>query len=139
MEQNFTEITLGTAIKEVDGASSFSKRLDTEPQMQTLQKQAFKGSTINRPVATYLDREIRLNRVAVGGVDRGLWLHWCDPRDLGQKDAVKYGYFMATEQSLQDALHEVYRMIEATVELEVTDAQQSNPAQLDFYPQSFRL
>lgn len=107
--------------------------------MQTLQEQSFIGSTINRPVATYLDREIRLNRIAVGGVDRGLWLHWCDPRDRGQKDAIKYGYFMATEQSLQEALHEVYRMIEATVELEVTELQQSNAVHLDFCPQSFSL
>lgn len=71
-----------------------------------------------RLIATHLGRQIFLNRVMTNGADRGLWLHWCDPRDQGRQGVLKYGHCIAPNQTLEDALHQVYQLIEASIELE---------------------
>jgi hypothetical protein len=74
-------------------------------------------------VDTYLGWEIFLNRVFQGRTDKGWWLHWYHPADrryAAQKNpiAVRYGYFVAPTQPLEEALYAVHQSIDAIVELE---------------------
>lgn len=73
----------------------------------------------NQPIAVYLDREIFLKRIQTNGTDKGLWLHWCDPRDRGQQNALRYGHCIAPNQTFDEALMQVYQAIEASIELEM--------------------
>ncbi|HEY9885578.1 MAG TPA: hypothetical protein V6C98_18385 [Thermosynechococcaceae cyanobacterium] len=77
----------------------------------------------SQPVYTYLGWEIFLNRVFQGPIDKGLWLHWYHPADRryaaqeGQV-AVRYGYFVAPTQPLEEALYAAQQSIDAIIELE---------------------
>ncbi len=80
------------------------------------------AATINAQlINTHMGWQIFLSRVFKHGSDKGLWLHWYHPVDQGRKDAVRYGYFIAPDQTLEDALHAVHQSIEAVVELESTE------------------
>ena len=82
-------------------------------------KNTFKASLEQQPVSVYMGRRIFLSRIVQQGTDKGLWLHWCHPHDEGKKGALKYGQFIAPDQTLEDALHVVYQLIEASIELEM--------------------
>jgi hypothetical protein len=103
--------------------------------MQIFQKADFQSFQGTKPIAIYLGRKIYLTRVQVKSADKGLWLHWCHPEDTGKGDALKHGRFCAPNQALEDALHEVYREIDATVELEMY-YQQKLVADSTFMPKS---
>lgn len=83
-------------------------------------------------VATCLGYQIFLKRVFVQGADRGLWLHWCHPRDQGKKHAPKYGHFLPSIESLPQALTLVRSMIETMVELELTGESSEQSAFADW-------
>lgn len=89
--------------------------------MQVSQKIDSKTFNDIEPITTYLGRRIFLKRVCVHGVDKGLWLQWCHPKDEGRGSAPKYGQFLAPGQPLQDAVHLVKTVIEAAAELELQD------------------
>jgi hypothetical protein len=71
-----------------------------------------------KPINVHLGWEIFLNRVFRERTDKGLWLHWYHPADRNREQALRYGYFIAPNQTLEEALHAVYQSIEAIVELE---------------------
>ncbi len=71
-----------------------------------------------QPITLYLGWEIFLSRVFRERVDKGLWLHWYHPADRNRECALRYGHFIAPNQTLEEALHAVYQSIEAIVELE---------------------
>jgi hypothetical protein len=87
--------------------------------MQTFQKIDFQSFQGTKPIAIYLGRKIYLTRVQVKGADKGLWLHWCHSDDTIKDGLLKCGHFCGANQTLEDALHEVYQKIDATVELEM--------------------
>jgi hypothetical protein len=71
-----------------------------------------------KPINVHLGWEIFLSRVFRERIDKGLWLHWYHPADRNCEQALRYGYFIAPNQTLEEALHAVYQSIEAIVELE---------------------
>lgn len=87
--------------------------------MQLFQKTDIQPSQPAEPVAVYFGREIFLSRVRVGETDKGFWLHWYHPNDSEKNHALRYGHFCAPGQTLEAALHEVYRTIDADLELEL--------------------
>lgn len=90
--------------------------------MQTSQANARKvdiaAAISAQPINVYLGWEIFLSRVLKDRMDKGLWLHWCHPADRMRERALRYGYFIAPDQTLEEALNAVYQSIEAIVELE---------------------
>lgn len=86
-----------------------------------------------QPITMYLGWEIFLSRVFRERIDKGLWLHWYHPADQDREHALRYGYFIAPNQTLEEALHAVYQSIEAIVELESMESTRS------FAPPSSRL
>ena len=76
------------------------------------------NASTTKPINVYLGWEIFLSRVFKERMDKGLWLHWYHPVDRDRRPALRYGYFIAPNQTLEDALHAVYQSIEAIVELE---------------------
>ncbi|XGV98130.1 MAG: hypothetical protein ACAF41_04160 [Leptolyngbya sp. BL-A-14] len=74
--------------------------------------------TASQPIHVYMGWQIFLSRVFRERTDKGTWLHWYHPADKDRSRAVRYGYFVAPEQPLEEALHAVYQSIEAIVELE---------------------
>ena len=100
--------------------------------MQSFHKNNFSNSTDPQPVDLYMGRQILLSRVFSHGSDKGLWLHWCHPKDEGQKGVLKCGYFISPGQTLEDALHAVHQLIEASIELEM-----SGDARFNFHPESY--
>ncbi|MBW4691621.1 MAG: hypothetical protein KME27_07600 [Lyngbya sp. HA4199-MV5] len=72
----------------------------------------------SQPIHVYMGWQIFLSRVFRERTDKGMWLHWYHPADRDRSRAVRYGYFVAPDQPLEEALHAVYQSIEATVELE---------------------
>lgn len=72
----------------------------------------------SQPIHVYMGWQIFLSRVFRERTDKGMWLHWYHPADHDRSRAVRYGYFVAPNQTLEEALHAVYQSIEANVELE---------------------
>jgi hypothetical protein len=77
-------------------------------------------------VETYLGYQILLKHLWVSGVDKGLWLHWCHPQDVGCKASLTYGHFLPAKDMLPEILDRVKAMIEATVKAEATYQRSSN-------------
>ncbi|PSB27148.1 hypothetical protein [Stenomitos frigidus] len=71
-----------------------------------------------QPINIYLGWEIFLSRVFRERTDKGLWLHWSHPIDQKREGALRYGYFLGSEQTMEEALNAVYQSIEAIIELE---------------------
>lgn len=101
-----------------------------EYEMQVLEKPVFgtiasASDRINPPlpdqaqlVETYLGYQILLKHLWISGVDKGLWLHWCHPQDIGRKTNLTYGHFVPAREMLPEILDRVKAMIEATVKAE---------------------
>lgn len=87
--------------------------------MQFFQKTNIKALSKSEPIAIYFGRKIYLHRVQAGETDKGFWLHWYHPNDSEKNHALRYGHFCAPGQTLEEALHEVYRAIDANLELEL--------------------
>ena len=71
-----------------------------------------------RPINVYMGWEIFLSRVLRDRTDKGLWLHWYHPADQQRERALRYGHYIAPDQTLEEALYAVYQSIEAIIELE---------------------
>lgn len=84
----------------------------------TVQKVDMSAAMTAQPITLYLGWEIFLSRVFRDRIDKGLWLHWYHPADQNRERALRYGHFIAPNQTLEEALHAVYQSIEAIVELE---------------------
>jgi hypothetical protein len=87
--------------------------------MRFFQKTNIQSLQEIEPVAVYFGRKIYLKRVQVSGTDKGFWLHWYHPQDSEKHHALRYGHFCAPGQTLEAALYEVYRTIDANLELEL--------------------
>ncbi|MBW4474157.1 MAG: hypothetical protein KME45_27840 [Stenomitos rutilans HA7619-LM2] len=72
----------------------------------------------SEPFHVYMGWQIFLSRVFRERTDKGMWLHWYHPADHDRSRAVRYGYFIAPDQTLEEALYAVYQSIEASIELE---------------------
>ncbi|GEM_PF-1411860 len=83
-----------------------------------VQKANLAAAIDSQPINIYLGWQIFLSRVFRERTDKGLWLHWYHPADRDRHLAVRYGYFVAPDQTLEEALHAAYQSIEAIVELE---------------------
>ncbi|MBW4520587.1 MAG: hypothetical protein KME16_12900 [Scytolyngbya sp. HA4215-MV1] len=78
-------------------------------------------------VEIYLGYQIFLKRLWVSGVDKGLWLHWCHPQDVGRKAHLIYGHFLPTRDMLPEILDRVKEMIAVTVKVESAHQRSSKP------------
>lgn len=72
----------------------------------------------SQPINIYMGWQIFMSRVFREHIDKGVWLHWYHPADQNCSHAVRYGHFIAPDQTLEEALYAVYQSIEAIVELE---------------------
>jgi len=89
----------------------------------TVQSLSVDAAIGSQPIHTYLGWEICLSRVVRERTDKGWWLHWHHPADREQmaqahRVAVRYGHFVAPDQTLEGALHTVCQLIDASVALE---------------------
>ena len=82
------------------------------------QTDALPVKSASQPIQVYMGWQIFLSRVFRERTDKGMWLHWYHPADKDHSRALRYGYFVAPEQTLEEALYAVYQSIEAVVELE---------------------